>query len=364
MQIAGTLYPPASTQVFVTLYPPAQTQVVGTLYPPTQTQVVRNLYPSATVQAARNLYPPATVQAARNLYPPATVQAAGNFYHSASVQASGNIFPSATVQVDGKLSPPVSVQAVENPYPSATVQITGNLYPSATTQVAGNLFPAAPTQVAGNLYPPATVQIACNPDAPTVQLPNQPIPVDVFKKQSIRISSFARDPASNIKNTVPSITVHHKPLPAGKTGVLAAQFIWYCVESQFRYSLVNSDNLYIIHNTFIANSTDICVKLFVSVEEHARLPRDPVLWENTTFTFLPNWNQPTKAVFHIGGEERFEVHADLPSKVFNVHELVRTKAAFILSLKRLKAFQQGLNEGIIIIFYFTFFTWLFIYLFI
>ena len=190
-----------------------------------------------------------------------------------------------------------------------------------------------------------------------IQLPHQPVPLpDTMRKPSIRVSSFARDPAANIESlsekpeAAPTVTIHHRSLdntvaPSTLSPLRQARFIWYPVESRYRYSIVNSDNHYIILNTFISCASDICVKLFVSVEEHKRLPKDPAQWENCSFTFLPDWHLPTKAVFYLGRNKEFELQADLPVKVFNLHDLVGNNSAFILSNKRLKSFQRGLKEG-------------------
>lgn len=207
------------------------------------------------------------------------------------------------------------------------------------------------TEYPGMINKPFGSGTSVHPTFP-IQLPRQPVPLsDIIRKPSIRVSSFARDPAANIEalshkpEATPTVTVHHRCLDNTVAPLRQARFIWYPVESQYRYSIVNSDNHYIILNTFISCASDICVKLFVSVNEHKRLPKDPALWENCSFTFLPDWNLPTKAIFYLGRNKEFELRADLPVKVFNLHDLVNNNSAFILSSKRLKSFQQGLMEG-------------------
>ena len=111
---------------------------------------------------------------------------------------------------------------------------------------------------------PVSLQEKVNDVFGFLEPPAATAPEKVASKPSIRISSFARDPAltpeksHNKPNLImdkpnPNLAkpnqTQDKPNSAKSSEKVYARFQYYFVEAGYSYSIVNSNVLYIIHNT-------------------------------------------------------------------------------------------------------------------
>ena len=141
-----------------------------------------------------------------------------------------------------------------------------------------------------------------------------------------------------------------KNSPAAK---MVARFIWFIVEANNLYPLLNcTSHSYIIHTSKATKTNDVSCKLFIAQGQHDWLTKDPYIWENVGVAFEPPSSSPEAALFSIGSST---VVAKIPGMIQEMSDLVKAGKPFILSTERMKKFQRTLLRGNYILFYIRYF---------